>query len=112
MQKNVKSPYLPLIVFIGINLFLFSSVSPLYSLMNMQYNEWLYYLIGKGMVNGKVPYLDLLDHKGPYLFYFFGIANIISYKHIGLYLITLVIYSLIAVFSYKITIHIFAAVGK
>ena len=106
MTKNIKNPYLPLIVFIGINLFLFSSVSPLHSIMNMQYNEWLYYLIGKGLINGLVPYRDLLDHKGPYLFYFFGIANIISYKHIGLFLLALFIYSLIAIFSYKITLLI------
>ena len=111
-KKNDKVPYIFLITLVAINLFLFSSVSPLHSLMNMQYNEWLYYLIGKGMVNGLVPYKDLIDHKGPYLFYFFGMANIINYKHIGLYILALLFYSLIAIFSYKISYLILSKSDK
>ena len=103
MNKNNKTPYSLLIALTAISLFLFSSVSPLHSIMNMQYNEWLYYLIGKGMVNGLVPYVDLIDHKGPYLFYFFAIANLIQYHHIGLYLVATFFYSLITIFSYKIS---------
>ena len=99
---NHKISYIVIVIFVAINLLLFSSVSPLHSLMNMQYNEWLYYLIGKGMTRGLVPYVDLVDHKGPYLFYFFAIANLLPYKHIGLYLVAVIFYSLIAVFIYNI----------
>lgn len=98
-----QKPQIILLIVVAINLFLFSSVSPIHSIMNMQYNEWLYYLIGKGMTKGMVPYTELMDHKGPYLFFFFALANIIEFKHIGFYLVALVFYSLIALFSYKIS---------
>ncbi|MBR4314257.1 MAG: glycosyltransferase family 39 protein [Lachnospiraceae bacterium] len=96
-------PRIVLLIVVAVNLFLFSSVSPIHSIMNMQYNEWLYYLIGKGMTRGMVPYLELLDHKGPYLFFFFALANVIEFKHISFYLVALAFYYIIALFSYKIT---------
>lgn len=44
-----------------------SKSSPLYPL-----NDWpdlnCFYTIGKSMVHGKMPYVDLLDHKGPYVY--------------------------------------------
>lgn len=96
-------PRIVLLIVVAVNLFLFSSVSPIHSIMNMQYNEWLYYLIGKGMTKGMVPYAELLDHKGPYLFFFFALANVIEFKHISFYLVALAFYYIIALFSYKIT---------
>ena len=98
-----RKPQIILLIVVALNLFLFSSVSPIHSIMNMQYNEWLYYLIGKGMTRGMVPYLELLDHKGPYLFFFFALANVIEFKHISFYLVALAFYYIIALFSYKIT---------
>ena len=104
-------PQIILFFVVALNLLLFSSVSPLHSIMNMQYNEWLYYLIGKGMTKGMVPYVDLLDHKGPYLFFFYALANVIEFKHISFYLVALVFYYLIALFSYKITYLILSFVS-
>ena len=98
-----RKPQIILLIVVAMNLFLFSSVSPIHSIMNMQYNEWLYYLIGKGMTKGMVPYAELLDHKGPYLFFFFALANVIEFKHISFYLVALAFYYIIALFSYKIT---------
>ena len=97
---KLKSKIL-IVIFVAINLFLFSTVSPIQTLMNMQYNEWLYYLIGKGMANGMVPYVDLVDHKGPYLFYLFALINLLPFKHIGFYIVSTIIYSCIAVVSYE-----------
>ena len=93
-------------ILVIVNLLLFSGVSPLQSIYNMQYDEWLFYLIGKGMTEGRVPYIDLMDHKGPYLFYFFALANLIPYKHIGFFIFSFIIYIFIAVFSYKISLLI------
>lgn len=93
-------------ILVIVNLLLFSGVSPLQSIYNMQYDEWLFYLIGKGMTEGRVPYIDLMDHKGPYLFYFFALVNLIPYKHIGFFIFSSIIYIFIAVFSYKISLLI------
>ena len=102
--KIDKKCYIVLFILVAINLFVFSSVSPIRSIMNMQYNEWLYYLIGKGINAGNVLYVDLIDHKGPYLFFLFAFANLIgSANHIGLYILAVIIYFVIALYSFKIS---------
>lgn len=100
---NHKRNYLILTILVLLNLFLFSGVSPIHSIYNMQYDEWVYYLIGKGITKGLVPYVDLLDHKGPYLFFIFALANLINFKHIGLFVVESIVYVLIAIYSYKIS---------
>lgn len=98
-----------LVVLVTLNLLLFSGISPLHSIYNMQYDEWLFYLIGKGMVHGKVPYLELMDHKGPYLFYLFALMNILPTNHLGLFIVSTIAYVFIAIFVYKISDLILAS---
>ena len=106
MKKHIKISYFVLVIFVALNLFLFSTVSPLHNIMNMQYNEWLYYLIGKGMTKGAIPYVDLVDHKGPYLFYLFAFINLFPYRHIGFFIVATIIYSFIAIATYNICLII------
>ena len=88
MKKRIDNYIIiVLVIIVTINLFLFSSISPLNSIYNMQYDEWIFYLIGKGMVHGKIPYHDLMDHKGPYLFYLFALMNLFPRNHIGLFIV-------------------------
>ena len=51
--------------------------SPLYPL-----NDWvdcnIYFTIGKGLMNGRVPYLDLYDQKGPFVYLLYGLAALLS----------------------------------
>lgn len=42
--------------------------SPLFPLYNSS-DSSIFMLIGKGITEGKVPYRDLFDHKGPFLFW-------------------------------------------
>ena len=111
MIKSANKNSILLAVLVTVNLFLFSGISPLHSIYNMQYDEWLFYLIGKGMVYGKVPYLDLMDHKGPYLFYLFGLMNLLPANHLGLFLISTIIYVFIAIFVYKI-VYLIISMGE
>ncbi len=107
--KNEKKYITIIVILIAVNLFLFSGISPLHSIYNMQYDEWIFYLIGKGMVNGKVPYLDLADHKGPYLFYLFALMNLMPTNHIGLFIVSTIIYAVIGIFVFKISCLILSA---
>ena len=54
------------------------STSPLYP-YSFSGDASIFALIGKGIVNGKMPYVDLFDHKGPVLFFIealgYGIAG-------------------------------------
>lgn len=46
-------------------------------------NDWndanSYFSVGKGLFNGKVPYRDIFDQKGMYLYFFYGLAYLISH---------------------------------
>ena len=48
------------------------------------FNDWvdanIFFTMGKGMMNGRVLYRDLYDHKGPLLYFIHGIAYLISNK--------------------------------
>ncbi|WP_029231142.1 hypothetical protein [Butyrivibrio sp. VCB2006] len=46
-------------------------------------NNWddanSYFSVGKGIFNGKMPYRDIFDQKGMYLYFLYGIAYLISH---------------------------------
>ncbi|MEZ4626682.1 MAG: hypothetical protein R2912_00750 [Eubacteriales bacterium] len=84
-------------------LFLCTKSSPLYPL-----NEWvdanIYFTIGKGMMHGYVPYLNLYDQKGPIAFLLFGLASLISgTSFFGVYVIETIAFSFFLFAAYRIT---------
>lgn len=104
MKKFIrfKWSYLVIFAFVFINVFLFNSFSPIHSMMNLQYDQMLFCTIGKGIKYGKIPYLDMIDHKGIYLFMFYALGYFIcEYKHIGMFILTLIINYLDAIIAYK-----------
>lgn len=68
-------------------------------LMICSMNSWLYPVnqwvdvnilntVGRGMFNGFVPYRDLIDHKGPLIYFLFGLGEQLTPgRYHGLYLI-------------------------
>ena len=63
-------------------------ISPKFSMVYSQYNQSIFYLAGKLMKIGKIPYVDFIDHKGIYIFFIYYLAEIFNNgKHIGLYII-------------------------
>ena len=62
----------------AIALVLCSKSSPLYVL-----NDWMdaniFFTMGKSMFRGKVLYRDVFDHKGPVLYFLYGLASLIDY---------------------------------
>lgn len=49
-----------------------------------QMNDWYdvnaFFTMGKAMMQGRVPFLDLFEQKGPLLYFIYGIASLISSK--------------------------------
>ncbi len=79
-----------------------SCSSPLYPM-----NSWVdvnaYFTVGKGMFRGMVPYRDLFDHKGPFLFLLYGLASLISPDSLrGGYLLEIIAAYIYLLFSYRI----------
>jgi len=68
--------------------------SPLYP-----FNNWadanISFTMGKGMMNGKVLYRDLFDHKGPYMYLLFGLGYLISNtSFLGIFIFQIISFSI------------------
>jgi len=97
-----KTVYPICLLFAAVFLLLCTKSSPLYPL-----NEWvdanIYFTIGKGMMHGYVPYLDLYDQKGPVAFLLFGLASLVSStSFFGVYLIETIAFSFFLYAAYRI----------
>ncbi|WP_163273378.1 glycosyltransferase family 39 protein [Dysgonomonas sp. 511] len=82
-------------------MFFASKCSPLYL-----FNEWgdphIYFSIGKGIVNGKVLYKDLFDHKGPLIFFIYGLGYLTSSSSFtGIYILESLFLFASLLFVYK-----------
>lgn len=59
------------------------------------FNDWVdancYFTVGKGMMNGLVPYRDLMEQKGVLLYFLHGLAYLVSHTtFIGVYLLEVI----------------------
>ena len=71
------------------------------------FNNWddanSYFSMGKALFNGKIPYREVFDQKGMYLYFLYGLAYLVSHtSFLGVYLIEVVAGSLDILGFYKI----------
>lgn len=64
------------------------STSPLYN--SYGGDSSIFMLIGRGILDGKVPYVDLFDHKGPILFFIESFGQWIIRERTGIFIIQIV----------------------
>lgn len=81
-----------------------SRSSPLYP-----FNNWddanCFFTVGKSMFNGLVPYRDLLEQKGPLLYFLYGLAWCISNDtFLGGYVLEIIAGYFYLLYSYRITL--------
>ncbi len=86
----------------AIYLLICTKSSPLYP-----FNDWVdansFFTVGKGMMNGRIPYRDLFEQKGVLLFFLHGIAYLISNKtFLGVFFLEVLSFSVFIYFCYKI----------
>lgn len=101
-MKKIQDRHLtylfPLIAFAF--LFIYSpSVSPLY--LYEGFDSCTFKTIGLGILDGKIPYTNLFDHKGPILFWLNALGLGILPGRWGLFLLETLFLTLTLVFSYK-----------
>lgn len=95
-----KRNFVILILYVILLLFFCSKMSPLYPI-----NEWadvnLYFNIGKAIFHGQVPYVDVFDHKGPLIFFIYGIGYLLSNtSFLGIYFIQCLLWILMVSAAY------------
>ncbi len=59
-------------------------------------------LLGKGVTQGKIPYLDLYDQKGPMIFYVNALGYLLTGDRYGIFLMQIVNLSVMCVLLYKL----------
>lgn len=69
-------------------------------------NDWndanSYFSVGKALFNGKVPYRDVFDQKGMYLYFFYGLAYLVSHTTFaGVFLLEIIFafFDLLAIYG-------------
>ena len=78
-----------------------SKSSPLYPL-----NDWqdanCFFTVGKSMLSGGVPYRDLMEQKGPFLYALHALTALVSYESfVGVWLLEIICCYAFLVYSYK-----------
>ena len=70
LKKIFSNKFIYILLFLIAAVFVYANmvISPKFPMYYAQYNQSIFYLIGKMMKAGKVPYVDMIDHKGIYLF--------------------------------------------
>ncbi len=58
-------------------------------------NNWddinSYFSVGKALFNGRMPYRDVFDQKGMYLYFFYGLAYMVSHStYVGVFLLEII----------------------
>ncbi len=78
------------------------STSPLYQVMGS--DSPFFELIGMGITQGKVPYVDLFDHKGPLLFFINALGFSFGIGKTGLFLLQTVWMTATFILLYKLAL--------
>jgi len=71
------------------------------------YNDYpdanIYFTMGKGMMSGHVPYVDLIDNKGPLLYLIYGLAWLLQPSGFsGVYIAQSLLLGLSVLYTYKL----------
>lgn len=103
--QKIQPLYLILLFVLAFfTILLTSKSSPLYL-----FNDWVdvnaFMTMGKGWINGLIPYRDLFEQKGPVLYAVFALGNAISKTYFGIYLIESLLFFASLLLVYKISRH-------
>lgn len=69
-------------------------------------NDWVdanaFFTVGKGMMNGVVPYKDIFEQKGILLYLIYGIGYLISHKTFhGVFIIEVIFFAIFLYYTIK-----------
>lgn len=72
-----------------------------------QFNDWVdanaFFTVGKSMMNGVIPYKDLFEQKGPFLYLIYGIGYLFTHKSFhGVFILEVFSFSIFMYYIYKI----------
>lgn len=96
--------HLLFLIISAIALFFLSRDSFLFDIYNRA-DSAIFFMSGKALMNGLVPYVDFSDSKGIFLWFIYGLGYLIDhYTYIGVFFLTIPSIYLTLFFSYKIAV--------
>lgn len=70
------------------------------------FNDWVdlnwFMTMGRGVLNGKVPYKDLFEQKGPILYFVFAIFELFKNPYMAVFIFEIICFSIYLYYSFKI----------
>ena len=96
-----------LFLFAVVNRFLTSLHSIRFDKVLMEMDGACFFDVGKAIIDGKVLYKDVFDHKTPYIYFINALESLIPYNHIGLFIVEVLVLFFSIYFIYKILKLIF-----
>ena len=88
-----------LVAFLYVTFFSIST-SPLY--INEGYDSVIFKSVGLAITQGKVPYVDIFDHKGPILYFINALGQWLIPGRLGIFLLQIIATSISFIFLFKI----------
>ena len=98
------------LVFFGIFILLQSPSSP-FSKMHPYADSSVFQYFAKAISQGKIPYVDMFDHKGP-LLYLINMLGILAPICYGIWVVEIIFLSLTMLFSYKLCKIFFSSISS
>lgn len=103
---EIRKDCFVLFLFLAISaivLFFCSKNSPFYV-----FNDWVdanaFFTMGKGMMNGLIPYKDLFEQKGPILYFIYGIGYLLDNDGFtGIYILEVLSSTILCYCLYKLS---------
>ncbi len=96
------------ILFLLVAAFLFMSLCTMTSYLfplHSRVDQNIFFTIGRELLNGKVLYRDLFDHKGPLIYFMHAFAAMISETtFIGVFLLEVLFFAVLMYYIYKIAL--------
>lgn len=89
MKKIAILLYLFLVALLFVTIFSYTT-SPLYNLNGFTPDSIIFQIIGKYWVQGSIPYKDLWDMKGPYIYFINAIGYLLTNSRTGIYVIQII----------------------
>lgn len=102
INASQRGTYLLIALYVFVLVFFLSTDSYIYDIWGRHDGAW-FFMGGKAMMNGMIPYVDFTDSKGPLLWFIYGLGYLLSNDtYVGVFWVSLVFYIVSFIYYYKI----------
>lgn len=102
MLKKFNPDYVFIFIYSLIVKLINCIASPFYPDFCFQADNAILYMMGREITRGKILYKELADNKTPYIYFINALASLIEYRHIGIFIVEMILIVTTLILVYKI----------